>query len=119
MFVYELSGCGFESCCSQLISNLSDYNDAYILVKADIAVTGHNVTQVTLKNCAPFIKCITKMNFDAINFDAGIANDDAFKSFKYKTKFLGNIVADGANRILIDTTIAVPLKHLSNFRRSL
>ena len=43
---------------------------------------------------------------------------EAFKSFKYKAKLLGNTIANGLNRILKDTTIAVPLKYLSNFWRS-
>ena len=37
-----------------LKSNLWDYNDAYILVRADITMIGNNVTQVAFKNCAPF-----------------------------------------------------------------
>ena len=46
-------------------------------------------------------------------------SDNAFQSFKYKPELLGNKVADGANGILRNTTIAVPLKYLSNFWRSL
>ena len=34
-------------------------------------------------------------------------------------KFLRNTNADGASRILRNTAMAVPLKHLSNFWRSL
>ena len=34
------------------------------------------------------------------NFNADIANDNNFKSFKYKTKLLGNIEANEANGIL-------------------
>ena len=45
-----------------LESNLCDYNDAYILVKGDIIVTEVPETQVSFKNCAPFIKCITKID---------------------------------------------------------
>ena len=40
-----------------------------------------------------------------------IANNDDFKSFKYKTKLLGNTEANGANGILKNATIAVPLKY--------
>ena len=50
----------------------------------------------------------------AANFDADIANDDAFKSFKYKAKLQGNTVADRPNTTR-NTTIAVSLKYLSNF----
>ena len=46
-------------------------------------------------------------------------NNDNFKSFKYKAKLLGNRVADGANEILKNAAIAVPLKYLSSFWRSL
>ena len=42
-----------------LKSNFCDNNDAYISVRGDITVIGHRVTQVALKNCAPFAKCIT------------------------------------------------------------
>ena len=34
------------------------------------------------------------------NFNADIANDNNFKSFKYETKLLGNIEANEANGIL-------------------
>ena len=60
---------------------------------------------------------------DNINFTDVIENADYFKSFKYKAELLGNIVAPLApndeNGILKIVTIAVSLKYLSNFRRSL
>ena len=60
---------------------------------------------------------------EATNFNADIANDDNFKSFKFKAKLLGNTVAqplpNAANEILKDATITIPLKYLSNFWRSL
>ena len=45
-----------------LKSNLCHCNDAFILVKGDITIKGHQVTQLAFKNCAPFIKCITKID---------------------------------------------------------
>ena len=45
-----------------LKSNFSDYNNAYILVRGNVTITGHQVTQVAFKNCAPFTICITKIN---------------------------------------------------------
>ena len=46
-----------------LKSNLCDYNNAYILVRGDITIAGRNiVTDVAFKNCAPFTKCITKID---------------------------------------------------------
>ena len=58
-----------------------------------------------------------------VNFNADIANDDNFKSFKYKVKLLGNTAAEpvpiAANVFLRNATIAVPLKYLSSCWRSL
>ena len=54
---------------------------------------------------------------DATDFNANIANTDEFKSFKYKAKLIENIVAEGANGILKNARIAVPLKYLSNVWR--
>ena len=56
-----------------LRSNVCDYADAYILVKRTIAITGagnDDATKladkrdkgVTFKNCAPFTKCISRIN---------------------------------------------------------
>ena len=56
---------------------------------------------------------------EATDFNADIANDNNCKSLKYKAKLLGNTEADNANGILKNTTIAVPLKYLSNFWISL
>ena len=40
-------------------------------------------------------------------------------SFKYKWNLIGDTVADGANRKKENVKLAVPLKYLSNFWRSL
>ena len=45
-----------------LKSNLCDYNDAYIRVRVDITIIGHNVAQVAFKNSPPFAICITKID---------------------------------------------------------
>ena len=42
--------------------NLCDYNDAYILVKGDIAIIGLQAAQVAFKKCSPFTKDITKID---------------------------------------------------------
>ena len=63
---------------TMLRSNLSDYADAYILVKGRIAITGagddaaarqadERDKGVTFKICAPFIKCINRINNTEIN----------------------------------------------------
>ena len=60
---------------------------------------------------------------EATSFNNNSENTDNFKFFKYKTKLLGNTVPqptpNNANGILKNATIAVPLKYLSNFWRSL
>ena len=54
-----------------LRSSLCDYSDAYILVKGNISVNNtagagadaNNINKkVIFKNCAPFTKCISKIN---------------------------------------------------------
>ena len=56
-----------------LKSNLYDYNNVYILVRGDITVIAAPATQVSFKNCAPFTKCITKIDgkilYDAEDLD--------------------------------------------------
>ena len=58
---------------TMLRSNLCDYADAYILVKGAITITGAGNDDaakqaderdkgVVLKNCAPFTKCISRIN---------------------------------------------------------
>ena len=65
-----------------LRSNLCDYVDSYKLVKGTITITeaGDNVGErraderdkgVTFKNCAPFTKCISRIN----NRELGNAHD--------------------------------------------
>ena len=50
-----------------LKSNLCDYNNAYISVTVNITVVAAPATQVAFKSCAPFTKCITKIDETAIN----------------------------------------------------
>ena len=51
-----------------LKSNLCDFNDAYILVRGDITIIRCNlVTKIAFKDCAPFIKCITKIDETTID----------------------------------------------------
>ena len=63
-------------------SNLCDYADSFILVKGTITITGagddatarradERNNGVTFKNCAPFTKCISRVN----NTDIDNAHD--------------------------------------------
>ena len=67
---------------AMLRSNLCDYADSYILVKGTITITGagddaaarradERNKGVTFKNCAPFTKCISRIN----NTDIDNAHD--------------------------------------------
>ena len=67
---------------TMLRSNLCDYADSYILVKGTITITGEGADAaaeraderdkgVTFKNCAPFTKCISRIN----NADIDNAHD--------------------------------------------
>ena len=58
---------------TMLRSILCDYADAYVLVKGTITITGaendaaarradERIRRVIFKNCAPFTKCISKIN---------------------------------------------------------
>ena len=54
-----------------LKSNLCDYFDAYILVNGTITVAGNNLRDrrnklLILKNNAPFVSCITRINGELI-----------------------------------------------------
>ena len=65
-----------------LRSNLYDYSDPYILVKGTITITGEGAydaaeradernKEITFNNCAPFTKCISRIN----NTDIDNAHD--------------------------------------------
>ena len=68
---YEVNEIEFKT--TMLRSNLCDYADAYIFVKGTIKITGVRADAaikqaderdkgVTFKNCAPFTKCISRIN---------------------------------------------------------
>ena len=56
---------------------------------------------------------------DEIINNADVTNDNNSSSFKYKANLIGNTDTDGGNRKKENVNIAVPLKYLSNFWRSL
>ena len=45
-----------------LKSSLCDYSDTYILLRGNITVIAAPETQVVFTNCAPFTKCISKID---------------------------------------------------------
>ena len=150
---------------AMLRSDLCDYSDAYVWVKGTVTVTNPNNNvnfdrRLTLKNNAPFISCISKINGELVENaeDLGIVrpmynlleysknyekisgslfnyNRDEpkehtlgvgnyavnisirnSKSFDYKAKIAGSLAAGELEK---DVEIAIPLKYLGNFWRSL
>ena len=151
---------------SMLKSDLCDYSDAYVWVKGKITVTDRNNNanfdrRLTLKNNAPFISCISKINGELVenaedldivipmynlleyskNYEKTSGSlfnyyrdepkdhdegdgDNAINisirrsnSFDYKTKITGSL--DAGEDEKDDVEIAIPLKYLGNFWRSL
>ena len=138
-----------------LISNLCDYADLYILVKGTITITGdgddvaarqadERNKGVTFKNCAPFTKCISRINntdidnahdidivmpmYNLIEYSDNysktigslfqyfkdIPNDNLARSESFKYK--AKITGKPpADENTKDVEIIVPLKYLSNF----
>ena len=118
-----------------LKSNTCDCKDACILVRGNVTIIGHQATQVAFKYCAPFTKCITKIDGTTIDdvedqiilkqqkvcgfilclkqlilIQILLINHN-FKCFEHKARLLiKNTEADGVNGILKNATISVPLK---------
>ena len=144
---------------AMLRSNLCDYADSYILVKGTITITGagddaaarradeRNIG-VTSKNCAPFTKCISRINntdidnahdidiimpmYNLIEYSDTYSNtsgslwqyykDDPNDNLTDSESFKSKVKITGNtpnNRNTKDVEIIVPLKYLSNFWRTL
>ena len=149
-----------------LRSDLCDYSDAYVRIKRKITVTNPNNNanfdrRLTLKNNAPFISCISKINGELVenaedldivipmynlleyskNYEKTSGSffnyyrdepkehaigdgDNAVnisirnsKSFDYKAKIVGSLADGELEKDSVE--IAIPLKYLGNFWRSL
>ena len=142
-----------------LKSNLCDYVDAYIFAKGRITITGagddaaarqldEKNKGVSFKNCAPFTKCISRINntdidnaqdidivmpmYNLIEYSDNYSktsgslwqyykddpNDNMEQSDSFKSKI--RITRNTpANGCTKDVEIVVPLKYLSNFWRTL
>ena len=144
---------------TMLRSNLCDYADAYILVKGTITITGagddaaarradERNKGVIFKNCAPFTKCISRINntdidnaqdidivmpmYNLIEYSDNYSktsgslwqyykddpNDNITQSESFKSKIKITGKTPAAGNTK-DVEIIVPLKYLSNFWRTL
>ena len=144
---------------TMLRSNLCDYADSYILVKGTITITseGDNAAAeraderdkgVTFKNCAPFTKCISRINnrdidnahdidivmpmYNLIEYSDNYSKtsgslrqyykDDPNDNLANSESFISKIKITGKtpnNGNTKDVERIVPLKYLSNFWRTL
>ena len=144
---------------TMLRSNLCDYADAYILVKGTITITGagddaaarqadERDKGVTFKNCAPFTKCISRINntnidkaqdidivmpmYNLIEYSDNYSKtsgslwqyykDDPCDTPANSESFKSKVKITGntpADGNTKDVKITVPLKYLSNFKVSL
>ena len=142
-----------------LRSNLCDYADAYILVKGTITITGVGCDDaakwldewnkgVIFKNCAPFTKCISRINntdidnaqdidivmpmYNLIEYSDNYSKtsgslwqyykDDPNDNLTDSESFKSKVKITGKtpnNGNTKDVEIIVPLKYLSNFWRTL
>ena len=142
-----------------LRSNLCDYADSYILVKGTITITGdvddaaarradERNKGVTFKNCAPFTKCISRINntdidnahdtdivmpmYNLIEYSDNYSktsgklwqyykddpNDNLTDSESFKSKVKITRNTPAAGNTK-DVEIIVPLNYLSNFWKTL
>ena len=144
---------------TMLRSNLCDYADAYILVKGTITITGAGDDDaakrldernkgIIFKNCAPFTKCISRINntdidnaqdidivmpmYNLIEYSDNYSKTSGSLWQYYKDEPKNNIAEfesfkskvkitgqTPADRNTKDVEITLPLKYLSNFWRTL
>ena len=144
---------------TMLRSNLCDYADSYILVKRTITITGAGANAgerqaderdkgVTFKNCAPFTKCISRINntdidnahdidivmpmYNLIEYSDNYSKTSGSLWQYYKDVPNNNLANSESFKFKVEITgktpddgntkdveIVVPLKYLSNFWRTL
>ena len=107
-----------------LKSSLCNNNDAYILVRGDITITGHKETQVAFKNWAPFTKCITKIDEttidDAEDLDLVMPMYNLIKhssNYSETTESLWFCSKDESTNFLIQILLMITILNLSCIRK--
>ena len=101
--------------------------DVYILATGNIAVKRRNavdttdialdaITQIAFRNCAPFEKCATEIDGTLVDEANFINITMPMYKYKYQASNIGNTESNGTKN---GVKIAVPLKYLSSFWRSL
>ena len=70
-------------------------------------------------NYSDSLRCLWSFKKDEVTNNPDVTNDNNAPLFKYKASILDNTEADGTKNGKIAVKLAVPLKYLSNFWRSL
>ena len=102
----------FKDCRTEINDTFVDYADFI-----NITMPMYNLIEYS-DNYSDTSGSLWQFKRDEIEEDVDL-NVDNSSSFKYKSSFIGNTVADGANRKKEGVKIVVPLKYLGNFWRSL
>ena len=102
----------FESCRTEINDTYVDYANFIT-----IAMRMYNLIEYG-DNYSDTSGSLWNFKRDEIIENINITNNTS-SSFKYKSNLIGDTVADGANRKKENVKLAVPLKYLSNFWRSL
>ena len=102
----------FKDCRTEINDAFVDYADFI-----DITMPMYNVIEYS-DNYFDTSGSLWNFKRDEIIGNINVTNNNS-SSFKYKSNLIGSTDADGANRNKGNIKIAVPLKYLSNFWRSL
>ena len=102
----------FKKCRTEINETFVD-NAGHI----NIAMLMYNLTEYS-DNYSDISGSLWQFKRDEMEGDVDLTADNSL-SFKYKSSFIGNTDTDGANRKNESVKIAITLKYLSNFWRSL
>ena len=100
----------FKDCRTEINDTFVDYTNFI-----NIVMPMYNLTEYS-DNYSDVSGSLWGFKRDEIVNNANVTNDDNGSSFKYKASIIGNTESDGTKN---GGKIAVPLKYLSNFWRSL
>ena len=100
----------FEKCSTEIDGTLGDETDFI-----NITIPMYNLVEYS-DNYSDTSGSLWDFNRDEIVDNANVTNDDNAPSFKYKASVIDNTETNGTKK---GVKIALPLKYLSNFRRSI
>ena len=105
--------------CAQFTKCISEINETFVDDAKHINITMpmYNLTEYS-DNYSDTSGSLWNFKRDEIIGNINLTNNNS-SSFKFKSNLIVDTVADGANRKKVGVKIAVPLKYLRNFWRSL